>query len=43
MVFGWKINHTVINGRRLKFKGRTVGLFRNWIKYLLHLEFICAT
>lgn len=35
MVYGWKINHTVIEGRRLKFSGTAVGLFGNWIKWLL--------
>lgn len=35
MVYGWKINHTVINGRRLKFKGTAIGLFGNWIKWFL--------
>ena len=35
MVYGWKINHTVIEGRRLKFTGSALGLFGNWIKWLL--------
>lgn len=35
MVYGWKINHTVINGRRLKFNGTAIGLFGSWIKWLL--------
>ncbi|EAF7745813.1 DUF898 family protein, partial [Listeria monocytogenes] len=35
MVYGWKINHTVIEGRRLKFQGSAVGLFGHWIKWLL--------
>jgi uncharacterized membrane protein YjgN (DUF898 family) len=35
MVYGWKINHTVIEGKRLKFNGSAVGLFGNWIKWLL--------
>jgi len=35
MVYGWKINHTVIDGRRLKFNGSAVGLFGSWIKWLL--------
>ncbi|EHO6135440.1 TPA: hypothetical protein ACSYZ0_12470 [Listeria monocytogenes] len=34
MVYGWKINHTVIEGRRLKFQGSAVGLFGHWIKWL---------
>jgi len=35
MVYGWKINHTVIEGRRLKFTGSAIGLFGNWIKWWL--------
>ncbi|MBN2898446.1 MAG: DUF898 family protein [Clostridia bacterium] len=35
MVYGWKINHTVINGRRLVFKGSAVSLFGNWIIWLV--------
>ena len=35
MIYGWKINHTVVEGRRLKFNGSAVGLFGNWIKWLL--------
>lgn len=35
MVYSWKINHTVIEGRRLKFNGTALGLFGNWIKWLL--------
>ena len=35
MVYGWKINHTVINGRRLKFTGSAIGLFGLWIKWFL--------
>lgn len=35
MVFGWKTNHTVIEGRRLKFTGTAIGLFGLWIKWLL--------
>lgn len=34
MVYGWKINHTVIDGHRMKFNGSAVGLFGNWIKWL---------
>lgn len=34
MVYGWKINHTVIDGHRLRFSGSAVGLFGNWIKWL---------
>lgn len=35
MVYGWKVNHTVIEGRRLKFTGSAIGLFGNWIKWFL--------
>ena len=35
MIYGWKINHTVVEGKRLKFNGSAVGLFGNWIKWLL--------
>lgn len=35
MIYGWKINHTVVNGRRMRFSGTAVGLFGNWIKWLL--------
>ena len=35
MVYGWKINHTVVEGRRLKFHGTAIGLFGNWIKWFL--------
>jgi uncharacterized membrane protein YjgN (DUF898 family) len=35
MVYGWKINHTVIEGRRLQFHGRAVSLFGQWVKWLL--------
>ena len=33
MIYGWKINHTVIDGRRMHFTGSAVGLFGNWIKW----------
>jgi len=35
MVYGWRINHTVIEGRRLKFTGSAIGLFGSWIKWFL--------
>ena len=35
MIWGWKINHTIIEGRRLKFNGTAIGLFGNWIKWWL--------
>jgi len=37
MVYGWKINHTVIDGHRLRFTGSAIGLFGLWIKWLLLL------
>ena len=35
MVYGWKINHTVVDGHRMRFSGSAIGLFGNWIKWLL--------
>lgn len=35
MIYGWKTNHTVIEGKRLKFNGTAIGLFGNWIKWFL--------
>lgn len=35
MVYRWKIEHTIIEGRRLKFDGTATGLFGNWIKWLI--------
>lgn len=35
LIYGWKINHTVIEGHRLHFSGSAIGLFGNWIKWLL--------
>jgi len=33
MTYGWKVNHTVIEGRRLRFNGTGIGLWGNWIKW----------
>lgn|SRR5690625_4076603 len=33
MIYRWKINHTVIEGRRLAFHGSAIGLFGHWIKW----------
>lgn len=33
-IYGWKIDHTVIEGRRLEFHGRAMSLFANWVKWL---------
>ncbi|GEP19497.1 YjgN family protein [Pediococcus argentinicus] len=35
MLYGWKINHTVIEGKRMAFVGSAWGLFGNWIKWLI--------
>lgn len=35
LMYGWKINHTVINGKRLRFSGTGIDLFGNWIKWFL--------
>ena len=35
MRYGWKVNHTTIGGKRLKFSGSAVGLFGHWVKWLL--------
>ncbi|MBP1045425.1 DUF898 family protein [Enterococcus sp. BWM-S5] len=35
MMYRWKIEHTVIDGRRCQFTGTAVGLFGSWIKWLL--------
>ncbi|WP_222592466.1 DUF898 family protein [Alkalibacterium kapii] len=34
-IYAWKINHTVVDGRRLSFSGTATGLFGNWIKWWL--------
>jgi uncharacterized membrane protein YjgN (DUF898 family) len=31
MVYGWKVNHTTIDGKRLKFNGKALSLLGNWI------------
>ncbi|MEG0541123.1 MAG: DUF898 family protein [Angelakisella sp.] len=35
MRLSWKVGHTVINGRRLRFVGTGMGLFGSWIKWFL--------
>lgn len=35
ILYGWKVNHTVVEGKRLKFNGTAMGLFGNWIKWFL--------
>lgn len=34
MIYRWRIEHTVIEGRRLEFHGTALGLFGHWIKWL---------
>ena len=34
LVYGWKINHTVVEGRRLRFIGNGMSLFGNWVKWV---------
>lgn len=35
LIYRWKINHTVVEGRRLQFNGKAIGLFGTWIKWIL--------
>ena len=35
MIYGWQVNHTIIDGRRLQFNGSAIGLFGHWIKWLV--------
>ena len=42
MVYSWEAKHTVINGKRLQFNGTAVGLFGNWIKWLLLTFITCG-
>ncbi|SCP94951.1 DUF898 family protein [Anaerobium acetethylicum] len=42
MVYGWRINHTVIEGRRLVFTGTAIQLFGSWIKWLLLTIITCG-
>ena len=35
MQYKWEINHTVVEGRRLKFTGDAASLFGHWIKWFL--------
>jgi uncharacterized membrane protein YjgN (DUF898 family) len=33
VIYRWKTEHTVVNGKRLLFTGTAMGLFGNWIKW----------
>lgn len=33
MVYRWETRHTVIDGRRLEFDGKALGLFGLWVKW----------
>jgi uncharacterized membrane protein YjgN (DUF898 family) len=35
MVYGWRVNHTVIGGHRLRFTGSAISLFGHWVKWFL--------
>lgn len=35
MRYAWRANHTLVNGRQLRFTGTATGLFGNWIKWAL--------
>lgn len=35
MIYRWEAEHTVIDGKRLKFEGTALGLFGLWIKWFL--------
>lgn len=34
-LYKWKMEHTVIEGKRLTFQGTGISLFGNWIKWVL--------
>lgn len=31
----WVVEHTIVDGRRMRFDGSAIGLFGNWIKWFL--------
>ncbi|MBO4616396.1 MAG: DUF898 family protein [Lachnospiraceae bacterium] len=35
MLYNWETKHMIIDGHRLSFDGSAIGLFVNWIKWLL--------
>lgn len=35
IIYKWEIEHTIINGRRLRFDGTALQLFGNWLKWWL--------
>lgn len=35
VLYRWRVEHTVINGHRLRFDGTAMQLFGNWIKWWL--------
>ena len=44
LIYKWEVEHTVIEGKRLKFTGTGIGLFGNWIKlFLLIINSTCST
>ena len=42
MIYGWEINHTVVNGHRMHFDGKAIQLFGNWIKWLILTFVTCG-
>lgn len=34
-LYGWHIDHTVIDGKRMKFTGTAFSLFNHWLKWWL--------
>ena len=34
MIYSWEAKHTVLDGRRLRFKGTAIGLLGQWLKWL---------
>ena len=34
-IYGWQVNHTVVEGKRLKFSGSALNLFGKWIVWML--------
>ena len=37
MIFRWRIDHTIINGKRLKFNGTGGSLFITWLKWMFFI------
>jgi uncharacterized membrane protein YjgN (DUF898 family) len=35
MIYRWKVEHTVVEGQRLRFEGTAVSLFGQWVKWFI--------